>query len=341
MASVRRQYFNPKLSGSYSGAQGFIKNRKFKDKAKVIEELSTLRAYMLHAPARKTYPRRRIVIPFIDRQWVSDLLDMQKYAKENRGYRYIFILIDGFSKFLFTVPLKDKTGPVLVRAFAKILRTSKRSPDFLQVDQGKEYTNRAFQAFLRQHKIRMFHTYSKLKAVLAERVIRTLRTRIERYFTHTGKNKYVDALPSLTASYNSSWHSSIKMAPRQVTSDNELEVWLNLYGDMVEEEIKSPNPKPMFQVNDQVRISREKLVFEKGYKINWSEEIFRVSHVKNTRPITYTLEDMNKEEISGGFLEPELQLYSRGQAIKTSPVKKKQSRAKVVSPQRKSTRVKK
>ena len=256
-----------------------------------MEELNALDEYSLYKPARKTYPRRRIVIPFIDRQWVSDLLDVQKYSKENRGFRYLLIILDGFSKYLFPViPLKDKTGPTLVRAFKRVLRVSKRKPDFLQVDQGKEYLNSQFKAFLKNEGIKMFHTFSKLKAVIAERMIRTLRTRMERMFRHNGNYKYIAALPHLTASYNSTYHSSIKMAPRQVTKDNEDEVWRNIYSSLVEDTMNySFDPK--FKINDRVRISREKLVFEKGYKNNWSEEIFRIVKVHKTIPVTYTLED--------------------------------------------------
>jgi len=309
MAGIKQQYFNPKLSGSFSGVSTFLKNRKFKDKRKVEEVLNTLREYVLHKPAPSKFKRRKVFIPFIDHQWAMDLIDMQKFKKQNKGYRYIVVIIDGFSKYLFTVPIKDKTGKTLTRIFLKILKDSKRKPNFLQVDQGVEFVNRSFQAMLKKEGITMFHTFSKLKAVLAERVIRTLRSKIERYCTHTRDTKYIDALPLLTSSYNSTYHSSIKMAPRQVSKENEADVWLNLYNKMLMEDINHPaNPK--LKVNDLVLISREKLTFEKGYKQNWSEEIFRVKKVNNTNPVTYTLEDMNKEEITGTFLEPELQKYN-------------------------------
>jgi hypothetical protein len=338
MATIRRQYFNPKLSGSYSGASGFIRNRKITDKSKVLKQLKTLPTYSLHAPARKVYPRRRIVIPFIDRQWVADLIDMQKFAAENRGFRYIVVILDGFSKWLFTLPIKDKTGASLVRAFKFVFKKYKRKPSFLQVDPGTEFLNKPFKALMKANGIQIFHTYSKLKAVLAERMIRTLRTRIERYFTQTGRNKYIDALPYFTSSYNSTYHSSIKMAPREVTRENELDVWLHLYGDLTDEMVHS-TPKALFRENDLVRISKEKLVFEKGYKTNWSDELFRVKKVLKTRPITYTLEDMKKEVISGRFLEPELQLYSIPDTEKTSIQKKlpEEVRQKI----RRSSRIKK
>ena len=316
MASIRRQYFNPKLSGSFSGASGFLKNRKFKNRKNVIEELNKLNPYSLYKPAPKIYPRRRIVVPFKDRQWASDLIDMQKYSKENRGYKFIILFVDCFSKTCFSFPAKNKKGTTLVRAFKKIIKSSGRKPQILQVDQGKEYLNKDFKAFLQKEGIRMFHTFSKLKAVIAERMIRTLRSRIERYFAHTGKHKYIDVLQQFTTSYNSTYHSSIKMAPRDVNKDNEDQVWLNLYSSLVEETMNK-TLVPKFKINDQVRISREKLVFEKGYKNNWSEEIFSIIKVNNTRPITYPLQDGFGETISGGFLEPELQLYSRARENNT------------------------
>ena len=310
---VKRQYFNPKLSGSFSGAHGFLKNRKFKDKNEVIQELNTLNTYTLHKPAREKFKRRRVFVPFIDWQWCADLVDMQKFSKENRGFRYILVVIDAFSKFLFSVPLKDKTGKTLKRAFLKILRTNKRKCRFLQIDQGSEFLNRDVKAFFQKEGITFFHTYSKLKAVIIERLIRTLRSRIERYFTYTEKQKWIDVLPQLTQSYNSTYHSSIKTSPRLVTSKNEHEIWLNLYTDMVLAQV----PINKYKLGDLVRISRQKLTFEKGYKQNWSTEVFRIRKVQKTNPPTYLLEDLHNEEVTGGFYEQELQLYTVPPEVKT------------------------
>jgi len=306
MASIRKQFFNPKLSGSFSGAATFLKNRKFKDKNEVIKELNSLNTYTLHKPVREKFKRRRVFVPFIDWQWCADLVDMQKYSKVNRGFRYILTVIDSFSKFLFTIPLKDKKGLTLKRAFTKILRTSKRKCKFLWIDMGSEFLNAHTKAFFKKEGIVIFHTYSKLKVTIVERLIRTLRSRIERYFTYTGKEKWIDVLPQITQSYNSTYHSSIKTAPRLVNSKNEHEIWLNLYTDMV----LAPVSIPKFKVKDLVRISRQKATFEKGYKQNWSTEVFRILKVQNTNPPTYLLEDLHNEPVTGGFYEQEIQLYA-------------------------------
>ena len=93
------------------------------------------------------------------------------------------------------------------------------------------------------------------------------------------------------------------MTPVEASKEkNESTVYLNLYGDM--EQLSS---KPRFKVGDKVRISKYKrMVFDKGYTPNWTEEIFLVDKIQSTNPITYRLKDLNNEEIQGSFYEPEL-----------------------------------
>ena len=308
-ANIRRQYVNPKFAGSFSGLSGFLKNRKFKNRKDVVNELNQLEGYTLHKPARKIYPRRKVIIPFKDYQWVGDIMDMQKFSNENRGYRYVLILVDGLGKFLFNQPVKSKSAPTVLRGFQTVLRRSKRKPTYLQFDMGREVKNKIFLSWLKKQGITMFHTYTHLKAILAERVLRTIRSRIERMFTYRGNHKYIDALQQLTSSYNGTYHSSIKMKPSQVNRENENDVWLNLYEKSVTEAIENI-AKPQFALNDLVRISRFKAVFFKGYTKAWSDEIFKIIKINNTYPITYSLADMNGEGITGGFLEPELQIYT-------------------------------
>ena len=70
-------------------------------------------------------------------------------------------------------------------------------------------------------------------------------------------------------------------------------------------EINDKNLK--FKVGDNVRISKHKNVFAKGYTSNWSEEVFVIKKVKNALPWTYVMSDLNGEEIGGTFYENELE----------------------------------
>ncbi|KAL9954950.1 hypothetical protein ACROYT_G042541 [Oculina patagonica] len=141
------------------------------------------------------------------------------------------------------------------------------------------------------------------KAVVIERFNKTLKNKMYKQFTVQGNTQYLDMLPKLIKEYNNTKHSSIKMSPTEASKKkNEGIVYFNLYGDM--EQVSS---KPKFKVGDKVRISKYKrIVFDKGYTPNWSEEIFKINKIQYTNPITYKLKDLRDEEIQGSFYEPEL-----------------------------------
>jgi len=123
------------------------------------------------------------------------------------------------------------------------------------------------------------------------------------HWTDNNTRTYVDVLDELVRQYNNTIHSSIKMTPAQASlKKNENKVWINLYGVSPEGKIK-----PRFKVGDRVRITKKKSIFEKGYTPRWMEEVFTISAVQYTRPVTYKIKDLNDEKIQGTFYEPELQ----------------------------------
>ena len=83
-----------------------------------------------------------------------------------------------------------------------------------------------------------------------------------------------------------------------------IEVMDNYYAEY-NKILNKKNPK--FKVGDNVRISKYKNIFAKGYTPNWSEEVFVINKVKNTVLWTYAISDLNSEEITGSFYEKELQ----------------------------------
>jgi len=125
-----------------------------------------------------------------------------------------------------------------------------------------------------------------------------------KYFTANSTRKSVDILDKLVDRYNNTIHSSIGMTPKEASEKkNEVKVWRNLYGNYTPQKRITPKLK----VSDEVRITRKKGVFEKGYTARWTEEVFTVSEVRYTDPITYKIVDYNNEEIKGSFYEQELQ----------------------------------
>ena len=264
------------------------------------KKVSTL-AEELHKPVRRKFKRRRVLVNGIDKIWAADLADMQAFSKFNRGIKYLLAVIDVFSKYGWLIPLKDKTGKSVALALKTIFK--ERKPEKMWVDKGKEFYNKDVKEL-----IKLYSTENEEKSSVVERWIRTMKEKMWKYFTTNSTNVYINVLPDLVREYNNTRHSSIKMTPVEASEKkNEFKVWKTLYPNRLD--ILNINPK--FSVGDKVRISKKKELFEKGYTTRWTEEIFTITKIKRTSPITYKIADLNGEEIDGTFYEPELQKTSQ------------------------------
>ena len=296
---LKKFYLDPKFPGSYSGAYKFyqeVKNIHPKVTLKKVNEfLKSQDAYTLHKRTRKPKFRRTLVFKPRD-LWQIDLLDMQKYSKENDGYRYICVIIDCFSRYVWVKPLKNKTGKATVKALALLLMNER--PKLIQADQGTEFFNRDVKRMLEAFGPKLYHTYTDKKAAIVERVQRTLRGRLGRLFTKRRNFKWIDKIDIVTA-YNNTHHSSIKMKPADVDEEHIANIFFN----------SLPNLKKTikFSNGDRVRILIKKNQFAKEFEKSLSEEIFKIKRIQNTNPITYLIEDLDGEDIIGGFYTEELQ----------------------------------
>ena len=137
------------------------------------------------------------------------------------------------------------------------------------------------------------------KAAIVERVQRTLRGRLGRLFTKRGNFKWIDKIDDIVTAYNNTHHSSIKMKPADVDEEHIANIFFN----------SLPNFKKTikFSNGDRVRILIKKNQFAKEFEKSWSEEIFKIKRIQNTNPITYLIEDLDGEDIIGGFYTEELQ----------------------------------
>lgn len=257
----------------------------------------------LHAPARRRYSRRRVITKGLDELWQADLVDMQPYARTNRGMRYILTVIDVYSKYAWAEGLKKKTGKEVTRAFTCILNRSRpRRPQLLQTDAGTEFYNSTLSKWFRSHGIHHYSTFSNMKAAVVERFNRTLKERMWRRFSAEGTQKWINMLPSLIDDYNNTKHSTIGMKPKDV-KDNRL--MKSIYGN-----VKTVNLRQLkrFRVGDIVRVSTYKISpFQKGYEPRWGTELFKIERIHLSNPVTYSLVDLHDQAIKGRFYREELQ----------------------------------
>ena len=226
---------------------------------------------------------------------------MQEWADKNKGFRYMLNVIDCFTKFAWSIPLKDKKALTVLEAFKKIVNESKMIPKHLWVDEGKEFYNKDMTQWLKDNDIVRYSTHGEHKSAIVERFNRTLKTKMWTRFTAENTQNWIDMLDKLMKDYNNTVHSTTKYKPTDA-AENESEVWNNIETSRVVE-----RTVPKFSVGDSVRISRIKGIFEKGYLPNYSEELFKIVEVKRTDPVTYILKDLQDEVVTGGFYEQELQ----------------------------------
>ena len=172
---------------------------------------------------------------------------MKLISKFNKGFRFLSCIIDIFSKYASVVSLKDKNSVGIVNAFHSIFKKSNRKPNKIWVDKGSEFNNRSMKSWLQDNDIVIYSTHNKGKSVFAERFIRAIKNKINKYKTSISKNVYIDKLDDIVDEYNDTYDRTIKMKPIDV-KDN---TYIN-----IDKEVNDNNPE--VKVWDHVRISKYK-----------------------------------------------------------------------------------
>ena len=304
---LQKIYYDPSHPASFSTCERLYKAVDRKIPKKDIKKwLKNQLAHTLHARSRKNFHRCKYIVDNISDQWQTDLMDLRNLAPENDGINYVVVVIDIFSKYVWTVPIERKTPEEIINAFDIIFSKTREKPAYLASDRGREYVNQKFSTYLKNKGIKYFSANSDdKKCCIVERVIRTLKELIFKYLTSQNTLRYVNVLEKITHAYNNRHHSAIGMCPAQVNPKNILQVWKNLYKNGKQAKELKPSK---FKEGEFVRVSKLSHVFSKGYLPNYSDEIFKIKRVLQQNSLNvYKLEDLMHEEILGIFYEEELQ----------------------------------
>ena len=257
---------------------------------------------------KKKFPRRKVIARFPFDVFMADLIEYPQYKHVNNGYCFILIMIDCFTKMLFAAPMKKKNKEWTSEAFESIFKNFDEYPVNLVTDGGLEFFNSAVQKVFDTYGINHYKTptRTKWKASVAERVIRTLKSRLEKYFKVSGKRRWIDTLDQFVLNYNSVPHSSHGLAPQDVSSENREYVYKKLYP------LRNLTIACKLKVGDKVRKIREKSDFEKGYTEKWSEEIYTITEQRQSQAVCwYKISNLKGETIPGIFYYYQLNLVSR------------------------------
>jgi len=211
-----------------------------------------------------------------------------------------------FSKYLHSIPLRTKTGKEVAAALESILRDPKytkplhRRPVWVRTDEGKEFLNTQFQTPLKREGIEFQVCRNPdVKCAVVERVNRTLRDKLSRYFPNKNTYRYIDVQSKFVKGHNATVHSTTGMAPADVRDTDVLTIWNKMRGKADRARRLS---KLKFLVGQHVCISKEKMKFAKGGEQNYTTEIFKVRKVvhRTPRPV-FELKDLGGQENEGQF----------------------------------------
>ena len=225
-------------------------------------------------PPKKIYATNKTDVYHIDDIWSLDVLDLKDYGPgNNRGYRYVLVIIDNFSNYGWTIPLKNKNAQIIKDSFENIIIISKRKPNLIEADRGKEFHNNILQDFLNKNSIKIYSRNSSYGAVFAERFNRTIGDLPQKIVFEQGDANWIDILPTITKHCNNRVHSSTKLSPKDASlKKNEGFSYKNLLD-------KRKKIKSRFQINDLVRTADIKKTFSKGDTTNWSYKLYKITEI--------------------------------------------------------------
>ena len=165
---------------------------------------------------------------------------------------------------------------------------SKRKPNLIESDRGKEFDNNIFQDLLNKNNIKLFSRTSSYGAVFAERFNRTIRDLLKKIVFEQGDAKWIDVLQTITKQYNNRIHSSTKLSPKDASlKKNEGAVYKNLLD-------KRKKVKPKFQINDLVRTADLKKTFSKSDTTNWSYKLYKITEIINDTIPSYKIDNLSE-----------------------------------------------
>lgn len=306
---LNRIYYDPQHPASFTGLDKLYRVVRKEGKyvlgrAKIKKWLESQETFTLHRQVNRSFRRRRVVVPYIDYQWDADTAVMKTYSKDNDDYAYFVVMVDVFSRFARTFPLKTTKGTEMSERLRKLFQ-GRNKPTKLRTDKGVEFRNRTVQTLLRSKNVDYFYTQNEQKSSYAERCIKTLKAKIFRYFSKHQTHRWIDILDDITQSYNATYHRSIKMPPKAVTKKDEARLWKQQYNI---HSYKVPKRRAYsFRKGDTVRISHLKQPFDKEFDERWTIEFFVIDDRQTRDGVAhYTLKDTMGDDVQGSFYDSEL-----------------------------------
>lgn len=210
-----------------------------------------------------------------------DLLDVSNDSSQNKNTKFLFNCVDVYTKYAFSIPLKNKSDTEVFQAWKtiveQIIQMNAFPPSQVDHDLESSFLSRKFQKYCKDNNITQ-HTsqFDNYKAeAVVERFNRSLRNMIEKYKTAFHTRTYIDVLPDLINNYNTSYHQNIQTTPEEAIKNNskyEKKMLLQINRARVKDTDK------VF-VGTKVRVKIKKALFDKKTSAIWSKTIHKVEKI--------------------------------------------------------------
>lgn len=352
--ALKRIYHDPGQAGAFAGAEALYREARRQGVRVSLKEVKHfLRgqdAYTLHrrlVRIKKNVMNERIFASGPYDLWEADLMDPTKGRRPARrgpgstAIKFWLVVIDAFTRYAWVEGVKSKSAGDMVEAFRKIMDQAlppHAKLNHLRTDQGTEFLAQRVRDYLRSRGVNHYIAQKEPGAALAERFIRTLGEKYEKYVTanpEVTKRTLTDMLPSFVDGYNRSHHSGVRHPPAELqaaayrlgsrsaeaimeamrkdpkSGEDDARILQDAHnksqttmGRYKQENPKDPVKGPRAEVplgpGQDVRVVVRKSIFEKGRKKNYTDEIWRVKETNaGGNPNSYQLEDDQGEEMIG------------------------------------------
>ena len=213
--------------------------------------------------------------------WQADLLDFQKYAKNNHNNRFILIVVDVFTRKAYAVAIKKKTAEDVLNAFKDIVYKAYSFPEKLITDNGNEFLNKMLTPYLEESGV-VHETndpgYHPTLGII-DRFSRTIKEKLFKSFADNKNVIWDTKLAGFINAYNNSPHRSIgDVAPNKVMDNIELVYNINANNNVVKNSAR-------FKKGQLVRIRLARPLFTKGYRQVYSDTVYTIDKVKGVNAL--------------------------------------------------------
>ena len=309
---LQNVYFTPKSPGSFGSVQkvwkhiredGVVSLNELKQWLLEQDEFTSYRSY------KQKFRRPRVVVPYVDAVWGTDVAHMTQFAKDNDNFGYFVVFIDLFSRFAFASPLKTLKGVEMKATLQELFTKGKCEKLFS--DRGTEYVNKVVENYLKSENVQHYTSLNEKKVAHAERLIKNIKKKLFKYMNYKNTRRWVDVLEPFIQAYNNTYHRTIQMTPAEARKSDSYTVWTNQYEQPRRKarRVAKPRNKSLyrFKIGDRVKLLALRKPFDREYQQAFTTEVFTIIDraIKDGIDV-YSIKDELNKPILGKFYANEL-----------------------------------